>query len=61
MATKQSLIQAKYDSTHTKRVFIKLNLTHDKDILDFLDATGNKQGTVKAAIREWMKSHNAKL
>lgn len=43
--------QAKYDSTHTQRVYIKLNLQTDADILDHLDKQPSKQGYIKALIR----------
>ena len=46
--------QAKYDKIHCRSIHLKLNLKTDKDILDYLDSTGNKQGTVKEAIRMYM-------
>ena len=44
----------KYDKNNTIKVTIKLNLNTDKDILDYLDKSGNKQGTIKRLIREDM-------
>lgn len=46
---------AKYDLTHTRQITLKLNLETDKDILDMLDAVGNKQGYIKALIRADMR------
>ena len=46
--------QERYDRDNTVRVQLKLNKTIDKDILDYLEATGNKQGTIKRLIREEM-------
>lgn len=45
----------KYDDASTKRVFIKLNINTDADILEHLDGIGNKQGYIKTLIREDMK------
>lgn len=41
----------KYDDTHTKQIMLKLNLETDKDILERLEAVGNKQGYIKELIR----------
>lgn len=41
-----------YDQQHTARVSIKLNTTTDADILEHLDKQPNKQGYIKALIRE---------
>ena len=45
----------KYDDAHTVRVALKLNKKTDADILEYLEYTGNKQGAIKAAIREKME------
>lgn len=44
----------KYDDAHTVQIKIKLNKTTDADIIAALEASGNKQGTIKAAMREYM-------
>lgn len=44
--------QARYDKTHTKRIFLKLNLESDSDILEKLDSVPNKQGYIKELIRK---------
>lgn len=46
---------SKYDASHTKQVKLKLNLETDKDILERLDEVDNKQGYIKALIREDIK------
>lgn len=43
--------QARYDAAHTKQVMLKLNTTTDADILEALEASGNRQGYIKALIR----------
>ena len=48
-----------YDKHNTVKVTIKLNLNTDKDILDYLDKSGNKQGTIKRLIREDMARINS--
>ena len=55
--TSQAQLKAvkKYDKQHTTTVLIKLNNNTDADILELLNNSGNKQGTIKAALREYMK------
>ena len=48
----QSKASMKYDAENTKRVFIKLNLKTDADILEQLEKVGNKQGYIKELIRK---------
>ena len=52
MAAKDSLRSMKYDKDNTVRLYIKLNKTHDADILNKLDSVENKQGYVKDLIRK---------
>lgn len=42
---------AKYDKTHTKGVYLKLNINTDKDILKKLENVENVQGYIKSLIR----------
>lgn len=49
---KSSERQARYDKDHTRRIYIKLNLETDSDILDKLDSVPNKQGYIKELIRK---------
>ena len=48
---KQETPQERYDAKNTIKICLKLNLTHDADILAALEANGNKQGYIKALIR----------
>lgn len=43
--------QARYDSTHTTSVSLKLNNQTDQDILQWLRKQKSKQGAIKRAIR----------
>lgn len=43
--------QDRYDRTNTKQFKMKLNLKTDADILNWLDKQENKQGSIKALIR----------
>lgn len=52
---KQSQASIKYDRDNTKRIFIKLNINTDKDILDHLENKPNKQGYIKELIRNDIK------
>ena len=46
---------AKYDAGHTRQIRLKLNISTDADILEALDNVDNKQGYIKALIREDLK------
>lgn len=48
----QKRAAAKYDKSHTKGVYIKLNKTTDADILKRLQEVGNVQGYIKKLIRK---------
>lgn len=52
MTKSQSKASIKYDAENTKRVYIKLNITTDADILEKLEKVGNKQGYIKELIRK---------
>ena len=43
---------AKYDAKNTVQVKLKLNKGTDKDILERLERSGNKQGYIKDLIRK---------
>ena len=47
--------QAKYDTANTTQFKMKLNVRTDADILSWLSKQTNKQGAVKAIIREQIK------
>jgi hypothetical protein len=52
MATKaQSRASAKYDKTHTKGIYLKLNKETDANIIDYLKEVDNVQGYIKNLIR----------
>lgn len=41
---------ADYEKTNCRRIALKLNVEHDKAILDKLDSQKNKQGYIKQLI-----------
>ena len=45
----------KYNEKNTRQILMRLNISTDADIIAYLDQCGNKQGTIKAALREYMK------
>ena len=45
----------KYNEKNTRQILMRLNSNTDADIITYLDQSGNKQGTIKAALREYMK------
>ena len=51
---KKNTPQERYDKENTVRVSLKLNKRYDADILEYLNNSGNKQGTIKTALREKM-------
>lgn len=50
----QKRAQAKYDAEHTRRYSLKLNLTKDRDIINWLWGQHSVQGTIKRLIRQEM-------
>lgn len=48
--------QYKYDKANTQQVILKLNLKSDSDILEKLLNEDNKQGYIKALIRDDMRN-----
>lgn len=47
----QKRASAKYDKTHTKGIYLKLNTETDADIIEFLSGVDNVQGYIKDLIR----------
>lgn len=45
----------KYDAKNTIQIHLKLNKKTDSILIDFLQTSGNVQGTIKAAIKEYME------
>lgn len=57
MATEAQLkAQAKYDKNNTQQLVLKLNIKHDADILAKLHNEANKQGYIKALVRNDMRN-----
>ena len=56
MATKEAKARAnaKYDKTHTKGIYLKLNISTDSDIISYLEEVENVQGYIKSLIRKDM-------
>lgn len=51
----QKRASIKYDALNTTRLYVRLNNKTDSDILEHLDQIENKQGYIKALIRQDMK------
>lgn len=51
----QNAAQLKYDAQNTRQYKVKLNTTTDADLIEYLDGVPNKQGAIKAALREHIK------
>lgn len=47
--------QARYDAANTVQIRLKLNRKTDADILALLDTVDNKQGLIKALLREFIR------
>ena len=45
----------KYDAQNTRKYGLKLNTVTDADLIEYLDGVPNKQGAIKAALREHIK------
>lgn len=48
----QNAAQQKYDAQNTRQYKVKLNTSTDADLIEYLDGVPNKQGAIKAALRE---------
>lgn len=60
MTTSEASLRAqkKYDETHRKyykTFLVKCNNVTDADVIEYLESHPNKSGTIKAALREYMK------
>lgn len=55
MAKRKITPQERYDRANTKQITLKLNVKTDADILEHLNAAGNKQGYIKQLIRADIK------
>lgn len=51
----QKRSKAQYDAANTKQIKLKLNIRTDADVIGQLDNVKNKQGYIKALIREDIK------
>jgi hypothetical protein len=58
MTPAEKRAKEKYDSKNTVQIKLKLNLKTDKDILETLKRSGNKQGYIKRLIREDLQKNN---
>ena len=57
-AERKAAYDKQYDKDNTTQVKFKLNNRTDEDILTFLNSLPNKQGYIKALIREDMKKRD---
>lgn len=55
----KKIANAKYDKKTTRFIGLKLNRNTDADILQYLEQAENLQGTIKEALREYMKRTEA--
>lgn len=51
--------QERYEKNHTVRIALKLSKNTDADIIEFLEASGNKQGTIRRLLKEEMARINS--
>ena len=58
MTPAQKRAKEKYDKANTSQLKLKLNLKTDKDIIEALERSGNKQGYIKRLIREDLQKKN---
>ncbi len=45
----------RYNAKNTTATIIRLNNKTDADLIEFLENCGNKQGTIKAALKLYIK------
>jgi hypothetical protein len=51
---KQTAASSKYNKANTKSFAFRLNVTYDKDLIEFLDSLDNKSKWFKETIRREM-------
>lgn len=54
----QQAAQKRYDAQNTRVYTFKLNNKTDADLIEYLDGVPNKQGAIKAALREHIGRRN---
>ena len=54
--TRESQIKSvmKYNKANVVKFYLDLNKNTDADLIEYLKTVGNKQGTIKKALREYM-------
>lgn len=57
MSESKNKAYAKYQKEKCTGLYLKLNKETDRDIIQFLEVVGNKQGTIKRLIREEIKQN----
>ena len=55
MSRKQVEASSRYNKNTTKSYAFRLNITYDKDLIEFLESLENKSGWFKEVIRREMK------
>ena len=61
MTPAEKRAKEKYDKANTVQIKLKLNSKTDKDILEALEKSGNKQGYIKKLIRADLQSKGVAL
>ena len=61
MTPAEKRAKEKYDKANTVQIKLKLNSKTDKDILEALEKSGNKQGYIKKLIRADLQSKGVTL
>lgn len=54
MSKKQVEASSRYNKNNTKSYAFRLNITYDKDLIEFLESLDNKSGWFKETIRREM-------
>lgn len=47
----------KWQKENYRRITVKMNKVTEKEILDYLEQSGNMQGIIKDAIKEYIDKH----
>lgn len=55
MTEAQRRASKKYDATNTRTFCLKLNYNTDADLISFLEASANIQGTIKRILEEHLR------
>ena len=60
MPYKDKQSEEKWKREHTTRIHLRLNNNTDKELIEFLNSTPNRQGLIKQLLNEYIEAQKKK-